>query len=109
MTLSTHVLDLATGRPARDLPVRLDRKTAEGWITLNEARTDDDGRVRAMLPEGQSLEPTVYRLTFDVESHLGGDAFFPEAILTFRVRDAAMHHHVPLLLSPYGYSTYRGS
>lgn len=109
MSLSTHVLDLASGLPAAGVRVVLETHTDGAWRTLGEHRTDDDGRVKALLPEGQALQATLYRLTFDTTGHLGADAFFPEATLTFRVADPARHHHVPLLLSPYGYSTYRGS
>ncbi|MBX3251882.1 MAG: hydroxyisourate hydrolase [Myxococcales bacterium] len=109
MSLSTHVLDLASGLPVPRLPVRLERRDGEGWRELGRARTDDDGRVRALLPEGAPLEEAVYRLTFDVEAHHGPGAFHPEVSVVFRVLDAARHHHVPLLLSPFGYSTYRGS
>lgn len=110
MGLSTHVLDLATGAPATGLPVRLERRDATGaWALVSEARADADGRVRALLPESEELAAAVYRLTFDVAAYHGEDAFYPEATIVFRVRDAGAHHHVPLLLSPFGYSTYRGS
>ncbi|MCB9599829.1 MAG: hydroxyisourate hydrolase [Polyangiales bacterium] len=109
MSLSTHVLDLASGLPAAGVRVVLETRTDGAWRMLGEHRTDDDGRVKALLPEGEVLQATLYRLTFDTAGHLGADAFFPEATLTFRVSDPARHHHVPLLLSPYGYSTYRGS
>lgn len=109
MSLSTHVLDLASGLPVAGLPVRLERRDDASWRSLSEAQTDDDGRVRALLPEGEPLGEAVYRLTFDVAAHHGPDAFHPEVSVVFRVLDAARHHHVPLLLSPFGYSTYRGS
>lgn len=97
MSLSTHVLDAATGRPARGVPVRLER--ADGTV-LAEASTDADGRITGWAPaEG------VHRLVFDT----GGNAFFPEVTVTFRITDADAHHHVPLLLSPFAYTTYRGS
>jgi 5-hydroxyisourate hydrolase len=110
MSLSTHVLDLASGRPAAGLPVRLELRALDGsWSLLAEARTDDDGRVRDLLPAGASLEAAVHRLTFDVGAYHGPEAFYPEAAIVFRVLDAGAHHHIPLLLSPFGYSTYRGS
>lgn len=99
MSLSTHVLNAATGRPAAGLLVRL--ATAEG-IVLAEDRTDGDGRVED-LP---ALAAGVHRLTFET-----GDIspFYPSVSIDFTIADPAEHHHVPLLLSPYSYSTYRGS
>jgi 5-hydroxyisourate hydrolase len=109
--LSTHVLDLALGRPAAGVPVRLDRWRG-GWEGLAEVTTDGDGRVARLLPEGAALIPGDYRLTFDTAAYFaarGGESFYPAVTVAFTVRDAAQHHHVPLLLSPFGYSTYRGS
>ncbi|WP_326955241.1 hydroxyisourate hydrolase [Amycolatopsis sp. NBC_01286] len=102
--VTTHVLDTAQGRPAKGITVRFE--TAEGK-PIADGRTDDDGRVRDLGPE--TLEPGVYRLVFDTGAYLGPDAFFPEVALTFRISDGTTHHHVPLLLSPFAYSTYRGS
>jgi 5-hydroxyisourate hydrolase len=101
MSLSTHVLDTAAGRPAAGLPVRLERRAADGgWQAVCDARTDADGRVR--VPAAGDLG--VYRWTFVIAG-----SFFPEITVTFEVTDAARHYHVPLLLSPFGYTTYRGS
>jgi 5-hydroxyisourate hydrolase len=106
MSLSTHVLDAAHGRPAAGVPVRL---TTAGGDDLAQDVTDDDGRIRqlaAELPEG------TYRLTFDTGAYFaatGQRGFYPEVSVTFTVTDAGQHHHVPLLLSPFAYSTYRGS
>lgn len=102
--VTTHVLDTASGRPARGIAVRFE--TAEGK-PIADGRTDDDGRIRDLGPE--TLDPGVYRLVFDTGAYLGPDAFFPEVALTFRISDGTAHHHVPLLLSPFAYSTYRGS
>ncbi|WP_199430335.1 hydroxyisourate hydrolase [Qaidamihabitans albus] len=104
--VTTHVLDNASGRPAAGVPVRLEAREA-GWTTLAEGRTDDDGRVRNLGPE--ELLSGVYRLVFDTGSYLGPDAFFPEITVCFRIGDPPRHHHVPVLLSPFAYSTYRGS
>lgn len=104
MTLSTHVLDAALGRPAVDVAVRLDRD----GVVLAEARTDADGRVREL----GALSAGTYRLTFDTGGYFaatGQQGFYPEVAVTFAVTDAERHHHVPLLLSPFAYSTYRGS
>lgn len=101
--VTTHVLDTAAGRPAKGIAVRLE---FQGSV-LGEARTDDDGRVRDLGPE--RLTPGVYRLVFDTAAYLGPDGFFPEIAVSFRIRDGAAHHHVPVLLSPFSYTTYRGS
>ena len=110
--LSTHVLDLALGRPAAGVPVRLEARRDGGWTAVADAVTDDDGRVPRLLPAGASLAAGDYRLTFDTAAYFawrGGESFYPAVTVTFTVRDAAQHHHVPLLLSPFGFSTYRGS
>jgi 5-hydroxyisourate hydrolase len=108
--ITTHVLDTARGRPAGGVPVRLEIQAENGWRELVRAETDADGR-RQLLP-GPALTEGVYRLTFGTETYFraqGSEGFYPEAAIVFHVRDASQHHHVPLLLSPYGYSTYRGS
>ena len=113
--ITTHVLDVAEGRPVAGLEVRLDRHTggeqdgATGaWHHLATAATDADGRVRDW-PGAPEAEPGHYRLTFATGAHLGPAAFYPEVTVVFAVADTARHHHVPLLLSPYGYTTYRGT
>ncbi len=110
--ITTHVLDLAAGHPAAGVGVRLERQEGAAWRPLGEGRTDDDGRLRTLLPAGQPAEPGVYRLVFALEPYFaerGGECFHPEASVTFRVRRAGERLHVPLLVAPYGYSTYRGS
>lgn len=103
-TLSTHVLDTSAGRPAAGLPIRLARAGGE---VLGEAVTDADGRVGTLGPD--VLDPGDYTLTFDTGAWSAGASFYPRVDITFTVADGAEHYHVPLLLSPYGYSTYRGS
>jgi 5-hydroxyisourate hydrolase len=111
--ISTHVLDLTTGLPARGVAVRLEIHRAErGWTPLENRVTDDDGRVRDFIPQGARLDPGRYRLTFRTGEYFraqGAAAFHPEVVVTFEVADATRPHHVPLLLSPFGYTTYRGS
>lgn len=110
--ITTHVLDTSRGRPARGVPVRLDRREGDLWSELGRGETDVDGRARALLPSGHVLAAGIYRLTFDTAAYFAGlglEGFYPEAAIVFTVRDAGEHHHVPLLLSPFGYSTYRGS
>ncbi|MBE9375042.1 hydroxyisourate hydrolase [Saccharopolyspora sp. HNM0983] len=106
--VTTHVLDAAVGRPAAGIAVRLE--TADGSAELGRAATDDDGRARDLGPD--RLDAGDYRLTFDTGEYFartGTDTFYPQVQITFRIADPAQHHHVPLLLSPFAYSTYRGS
>jgi 5-hydroxyisourate hydrolase len=110
--ITTHVLDVALGRPAAGVPVRLEQLTQAGPAVLGEATTDDDGRVRGLGPA--DLRPGTYRLVFDTAAYRqarqeGEPPFFPEVTVTFAVTDQHRDYHVPLLLSPFGYSTYRGS
>ena len=109
--LTSHVLDTALGQPARGLAVRLEILEAAGWRTLADRVTNGDGRVVDLLPAG-GLEARTYRLTFDTGAYLrssGRPVFYPRVEVTFEVQAPAEHHHIPLLLSPFGYSTYRGS
>lgn len=109
--ISTHVLDLARGVGGRSVPVTLSRRTDDGrWQQVGEATTDADGRVRS-FGDPKSFDPGIYRLQFDMSRYPDASArpFFPEVTLTFRVTDKAGHYHVPVVVSPYGYSTYRGN
>jgi 5-hydroxyisourate hydrolase len=106
MGVSTHVLDAASGRPARDVPVRLEQQTRGGWTVLQDGMTDEDGRISDF---GVPTPAGVYRLHFDTARYQGEQAFFPEVAITFRISDEDAQNHVPLLLSPFAYSTYRGS
>ena len=111
--ISTHILDLVQGKPAASVPVRLERQSTSGdWRLLTSARTDQDGRCAELLPESEDLSSGVYRLLFDTEKYfevqkLG--TLYPVVEVTFRVRDGESHFHIPLLLSPNGYTTYRGT
>lgn len=108
--ITTHVLDTATGRPAAGIPVRLEAATEQGWELLGEGITDADGRIRELGPELGAAGH--HRLTFDTASYFserGEPAFFPEITVTFLIADPAQHYHVPILLSPFAFSTYRGS
>ena len=110
-SISTHVLDITRGRPAKDLPITIARKDGEAFTTLKNGKTDADGRIKDLVPEG-SLVAGVYRITFDTGAYFsaqGTEGFYPEASIVFTIKDAEQHYHVPLLLSPFGYSTYRGS
>jgi len=112
-TISTHVLDLARGTPAQGLAVKLEiHRGDKGWVKLVERRTDDDGRAQNLIAAGSALDAGRYRLTFGVGEYfrgLGSTTFFAEVPVEFEVRDADQKYHVPLLVSPFGYSTYRGS
>jgi len=103
MSLSTHVLDTARGEPAVGVPVRLHRLVTDRWVPVADGITDADGRLRDWVP-GSHWGSGRYRLVFET-----GGTFFPEVVVVFEVLDPSHPHHVPLLLSPYGYTTYRGS
>jgi 5-hydroxyisourate hydrolase len=108
MTLSTHVLDATTGQPAASVQVRLESAGENGWAPAGEGATGPDGRLR--LPA--EPEPGLYRLTFASGAYFrarGSATFYPEVTITFEVTARGEHYHVPLLLSPFAYSTYRGS
>lgn len=108
MTLSTHVLDTVRGVPATDVAVQLFRRADDGWQAAGSGATTEDGRLTIPPP----VLAGVYRLRFDTGCYFdrtGERAFYPEVIVTFEITDPDAHHHVPLLLSPFGYSTYRGS
>jgi 5-hydroxyisourate hydrolase len=114
--VTTHVLDAVTGRPAEGVTVLLERRAGDGggggggWEPVAEGRTDGDGRVGRFGPD--ALDTGVYRVTFAVAAYFAGrgqQTFYPEVVISFTLDEPAAHYHVPLLLSPYAFSTYRGS
>lgn len=111
--VSTHVLDTALGRPATGVPVRLERRETTGnWLLLASAQTDQDGRCNQLLPDENVLSAGLFRLTFDTESYFAATkilALYPVVEVTFEVRVGETQFHIPLLLSPNGYTTYRGT
>jgi 5-hydroxyisourate hydrolase len=110
--ISTHVLDTASGRPAKGMAVLLAVKTARGWKALGSGKTNAEGRLAELLPSGARFARGTYRLTFRTGEYfrsLGSMGFYPEVTILFLVQDGSQHYHVPLLLSPFGYSTYRGT
>lgn len=111
--ISTHVLDTSLGRPAANVGVTLEQLDSYGaGHVVGQARTDKDGRVRSLLSEDSTLESGRYRLTFETGAYFmetRRETFYPVVSVTFEVRAETEHFHVPLLVSPFGYSTYRGS
>lgn len=111
--VTTHILDAALGLPARNVPVRLEA-AADGartsWKPVAKGRTNDDGRIPDFGPD--RLDAGYYRIRFDTGSYFaatGQQGFYPEVTIVFDLADEDAHYHVPLLLSPFAYSTYRGS
>jgi 5-hydroxyisourate hydrolase len=108
--ITTHVLDTARGAPATGLSVVLDTRRGNDWVRLSSGTTDERGRISS-LTEKLTIVPGLYRLTFDTgayERDRGVTPFFPEVQVTFSIKDPSEHFHVPLVMSPFGYSTYRG-
>jgi 5-hydroxyisourate hydrolase len=109
--ISTHVLDTSIGRPAAGISVVLEIESRGTWKQVGRGMSKVDGRITDLLAPGSLAEAT-YRLTFDTEAYFRSrnvQAFYPNITIAFQVRDPTERHHIPLLLSPYGYSTYRGS
>lgn len=110
--LSVHVLNLQTGLPSSDVAVILEQNQKGQWVKLNEQVTNENGRITALYPAQKKLEQGVYRVTFKTgdwfQKH-NQKSFFPEVPVIFQMDGAVKHYHIPLLVSPYGYSTYRGN
>ena len=104
--ITTHVLDTSRGRPASGIAVTLEFESQGRWSTAGRGTTDADGRVRDLLPTSANLTPGKYRITFATTAY---SAFYPSVEVSFVIEDPSQHYHIPLLLSPFGYSTYRGS
>ena len=111
--ITTHILDVAHGRPAAGVAVTLERRDATGgFCEVGHGVTDGDGRLKTLLGPGSGLIAGTWRLTFATGAYFaeaGTPSFHPSVTVTFDVGDASQHYHVPLLVSPYGYTTYRGS
>jgi len=111
--ISTHVLDTSRGLPAANMEVRLQRQQSPGrWLDLASSRTDKDGRCAQLFPEGQAFREGTYRLIFQTAPYYIGQktkGLYPVIEITFQVRAGESHLHIPLLLSPNGYTTYRGT
>ncbi len=111
--ITTHVLDTSLCRPAAGIVVMLDRRGDDGnWDAVGRGHTDNDGRLRTLYPGTDPPAPGVYRLTFDTQRYFDGldiQAFYPEVVVIFETLPGERHYHVPLLLNPFGFSTYRGT
>jgi 5-hydroxyisourate hydrolase len=109
--ITSHVLDVSIGRPVANMTTILEFQTGGAWKQLGEGKTDNDGRLKGLLgPE--KLESGTYCLTFATGEYFAAreiESLYPHVRIVFEVRDAQQHYHIPLLLSPFGYSTYRGS
>jgi len=117
--ITSHILDTTLGKPAQGVALHLEQKQAgQGhtasaqWVSLGQGLTNADGRVETLLPPSHVLQSGVYRITFDVASYfraINTKSFYPEVTIVFEVERPEQHYHVPLLINPYAYSTYRGS
>ncbi len=112
--ITTHVLDTANGHPANGIRVTLEKQLDNGtWNHIAEGKTNNDGRITDWMPADKKAEKGLYRVTFHAGSYLeqkgNKEPFYTEIPVTFRLSDPSAHYHIPLLLSPFGYSTYRGS
>ena len=111
--ITIHILDTATGTPAAGVPVLLEVSLpGDQWELLARGTTDPDGRVRDLLSQKTRLAKGIYRLTFQTATYFRANkiqGFYPMVQVIFEIINPREHHHIPLLLSPYGYSTYRGS
>lgn len=110
--ITTHILDTSIGKPAANVPVFLDILEEGEWQRLGSGATDADGRVKTLLAEDHALVKGTYRLEFRVADYFEAQqvkGFYPYVKIVFTLEDLTSHYHVPLLLNPFGYSTYRGS
>lgn len=110
--ITTHVLDTSKGVPAKGIKITLQKPGDENtWIDITSGITNDDGRIEGFLPQDQVIKPGTYRMLFNTKNYFESNdvkGFYPEVPIIFETTDTS-HYHIPLLLNPYGYSTYRGS
>lgn len=110
--ITTHVLDTTRGFPAAGLPISLHKQEGDNWVQLAAGETNNDGRIGDLLTAGRILDAGVYRMHFDTQSYFDGNqeqGFYPYVDIVFHLDGEGAHYHIPLLLTAYGYSTYRGS
>jgi 5-hydroxyisourate hydrolase len=110
--LSSHILDISRGLPANDVLIRLEKQTDNGsWEFIKESKTNQEGRITNFLPYGEKENRGIFKLTYFIEPYfknLKQSSFYPFIEVVFEIKDN-QHYHVPITLSPYGYSTYRGN
>jgi hydroxyisourate hydrolase len=109
--ITTHVLDTSIGKPAQGIGIALEQNNSGNWKVIASGVTNADGRIEDLLPRAKILDAGVYRLVFDTASYFKNQktkSFYPQVSIEFEITDVS-HYHVPLLLNPFGYSTYRGS
>jgi len=112
ISISTHVLDTSLGRPAAGVRVHLEQREQDEWRVVGSGETDGDGRLPNLVPDGAAIAPGEYRLTFETRQYfasLSTATLYPIVAIVFEAAAGQSHYHVPLLLSPFGYTTYRGS
>jgi 5-hydroxyisourate hydrolase len=110
--ITTHVLDVSIGKPAAGVSAELELQDGVAWKPIGKGVTNSDGRIKDLLPDNHALKSGRYRLTFQTGAYFQATStpgFYPEVAIVFEIRAPGEHYHVPLLLSPFGYSTYRGS
>jgi len=110
--ITTHILDTARGCPAAGVPLKIQIERNGNWTTLGEGTTNNDGRVADLLPHDRPLETGRYRVRFETGKYFASnniEGFYPYVEVVFEITNTEQHYHIPLLLSPFGYSTYRGS
>jgi len=110
--ITTHILDLASGKPAQNVPITLQLQQGDEWRVIGSGTTNADGRIADLCEAERVLDAGTYRMHFDTAAYFsaaGGEVFYPWADVVFNIGADGQHYHIPLLLSPYGYSTYRGS
>ena len=107
--ITTHILDTSRGVPAAGVEVILEIQSAEGWKKAAQGKTNSDGRIDDWLPLDAKASAGIYRLTFNTGAYFKGESLYPEICVQFKLDSPEKHYHIPLLLSPYGYSTYRGT
>lgn len=110
--ITTHILDTTRGLPAQNVPITLFAQTADGWQELATGLTNDDGRIAGLLPQDKVLDAGVYRMHFETSMYFDNNkeqGFYPYVDIVFEIDGSGAHYHIPLLLTAFGYSTYRGS
>ena len=110
--ITTHILDTTAGKPAKGVTIALYHQTASGWTEIALGTTNADGRIADLLPKDKVLSAGIYKMHFETQAYFdkaGTAAFYPFVEIVFQIAGSGEHYHVPLLLNPFGYSTYRGS